>query len=345
MKEVSRLALLWLFFCCFILSVFGAETPADPGERWVKKSQQPNLKPYEVEAYKQLARVHLCQFQQWNNRGAISILSFEKESKEPMDVLHAMGLKVLPVLSEALSDDTPSQTVTTVRRSDKHVWKVNELVARLIRRLADREFVIGEWGPGKSVSDISHYPELTDKFQQLILKWYAENKDRTEEERKIADLESNLRNRLDAMIWLGKHQSRQAAPAIAKRIEQILDGDVVSSSTQAELAEASLALGRIGDVSARPAVKKACDHLSYWIYMSYRPIEQGRSGHGSSQIANLFQAYHGMSLLGQKQEALTELERLFRKYGQEIEGFTREDYEKLLKEAENWKAAGGVPDQ
>jgi hypothetical protein len=253
-----------------------------------------------------------------------------------MDILHAMGLKILPILSEAISDDTPSGTVTVCRRSKERVWKVNELVARLIRRLADREFVIGEWGEGVSLSDIGEHPDLQTQFKELVLTWYEQNKDRTNDERKIADLQSNLRNRLDAMIWLGNHKTTKATPAIAARIEKILSDKTVSSSTHAELAEASLSLGRIGDASALPSVTKACKHLSYWIYMSYRPIEQGRSGTGSNQRVNLFKAYHGMALLGRKQQALTDLKRLLREYGKEMEDHSRKEYETLIKKAEGW---------
>jgi hypothetical protein len=254
-----------------------------------------------------------------------------------MDILHAMGLKVLPILSEAISDDTPSGTVTVSRRSSKRVWKVNELIARLIRRLADRQFVIGEWGEGVSLSDIGEHPELQAQFKELVLTWYEQNQDKTNEERKIADLQSNLRNRLDAMIWLGTHKSAHAIPFIAARIEKFLSDKTVSSSTHAELAEASLSLGRIGDVSTLPSVTKACEHLSYWIYMSYRPTGQGRSGTGSNQRVNLFKAYHGMALLGEKRQALTELRRLLQEYGKEMEDHDQREYEQLLKEAERWE--------
>lgn len=81
---------------------------------------------------------------------------------------------------------------------------------------------------------------------------------------------------------------------------------------------------------------KACKHLSYWFYMSYRPREIGRSATGSNQGIDLFHAYHGMALLGYKQEALAELERLLREYGTEMEGHARDEYEVLLEKANGW---------
>jgi len=327
MKTTCKFALLWFSSFCFLASLSGAEAKFNSSEHWIKRSQQQNLERFQVKAYAQLASIHKCHFKQWDYRGSIYILSFDKKSKQPMDILHAMGLKVLPILAEALSDESPSQTVTNVRRSRKRVWKVNELVARLIRRLADREFVIGEWGEEVSLSSIGQHPELAPAFQKLVRDWYTKNKGRSVEERKISDLQSNLCNRLDAMMWLGKHKSTKAVPSIVARIEKILGDKTVSSSTHSELAEASLSLGRIGAPSALSAVRKACEHLSYW---------QGRSSTGSHQEVTLFTAYHGMALLGKKQQALAELRRLLREYGKKMEDHSRKEYEKLLDNAKGW---------
>jgi len=318
-----------------ILPLLGVEPE---GERWSKKALQQDLEPFQVEVYQQLSRIHKCQLQQIDHRGSISILSFTKDkgSQTPLDILHSMGMKVLPILSEGLDDDTPSLTVTSSRWTEERVWKVNDLVARLICRITDREFVIGEWGGGFSLRNVGKHPELQAQFKERIMNWYDKNKSRTIEERKIADLQSNLRNRLDAIKWLGRHKSRLAAHNIVERIETILGGKEVSSSTQAELGEASIALGMIGDTAARPFVKEVCEHLSYWIYMKYRPIEQGRSGGGSQQIANLFRAYHGMALLDNKKQAIADLEGIWGKYNNEMEAYTRKEYEALLQKAKDW---------
>ena len=51
---------------------------------------------------------------------------------------------------------------------------------------------------------------------------------------------------------------------------------------------------------------------------------------------DLFRAYQGLALLGEKDEAVKELKRLFAAYGTEMEASTRKDYEKRLAEAKDW---------
>ena len=70
------------------------------------------------------------------------------DSKLPTDVLYTMGFDILPMLAEALDDETPTATVITQREGDfKQVklWKVNDFAALLIVRIAGRDFVIGEF--------------------------------------------------------------------------------------------------------------------------------------------------------------------------------------------------------
>ncbi|MCK4789424.1 MAG: hypothetical protein KAV87_37120 [Desulfobacteraceae bacterium] len=308
-----------------------------PGDRWIQKSQSKGLPALQKKAYQQLARVHLCKFTQFDHRGSFDILSWRKDSNEPMDLLYKMGVNVLPVLAGALSDQTPTRTITTNRWEEKRVWKVNELIAVLIRRIADRDFAIGEYPNDRRIVDIRHFSELAPGFATFVLKWYQENKDKTWEERKIADLESDVPpNRLGAIKWLGKHKVHGAIDHLIFHIDNILSGEVVSSSTHWEISAAAFALGQIGDSKGFEAVKRACDHLSYWIYMSYRPIEQGRSAKTSGQIYRLFRAYQGMALLGHKEQALGELNRLFQKYGKEMENGTRKEYKEWLQRASKW---------
>jgi hypothetical protein len=76
--------------------------------------------------------------------------------------------------------------------------------------------------------------------------------------------------------------------------------------------------------------------VSYTVYMCYRPSDQGRWGAGSSMNEDLFRAYQGLALLGEKDEAVKELKRLIAAYGTEMEASTRKDYEKRLTEAKDW---------
>lgn len=334
---MKKLIISYVCIVALLTSCEQAEPQAQSGARWTAKSELAGLSELQRNTYRELAKLHTCKFHQSNHRGAIN--PFLTQKPNPMANLLEFGLDVLPILVEALDDTTPSKTITTNRRG-VIVWKVNNLIVMLIRQLADREFIITREGEVKSLREATREkPELIPAFQELILRWYQQNKGRSIEERKIADLQSSLVNRLHAMTWLGKHKSMKATPHIIERIDRILNDEPVTSSSRTELAEASLALGSIGISSSLPVVKKACEHLSYWFYMSYRPIEQGRSGRDSGQIEDLFKTYHGMALLGNKKQALTELQRLLSEYGEEMESRARKEYIELLKNAEEWKEA------
>ena len=280
-----------------------AAVAGEPGERWTLRAQQPGLSPLRKKAYEQLAKVHTCRFESLTGRGSICVLSFNRTSDLPMDVLHSMGLDALPIIAEALADSTPTQTVVRTR-SRERTWAVNELVARLIRRLADREFVIGEWGPGVSVSDIGQHPELAQKFRSLVVSWHEENKNRSMRQRKIADLDSNLRNRLDAIRWLGRNSPKSITTILSSQIDNVLDGSEVSSSTQTELADAAEALGKTKDPRAVEPVRLVCDHLSYSVNRGW--------GIPENTLRKLFVAHHALAALGHKDEALDEQHRTIR---------------------------------
>jgi hypothetical protein len=319
-----------------VLLVYAAvAADRSPGERWETKARQAGITDIQRQAYKQLARVHECDFSRSGNVEGIDLSLFETaESPNPMIALRALGLDVLPILAEALDDDTPTKTVVDIdfRRGASRVshrfrvWKVNELVARLVPQIAHHEFVLGEWGPGVSLELVGSQSERIPEFRKQIIAWYEENRKRTAEERRIADLDSSLRNRLDAASWLGRQKSTKAVPSLSKRIEAILGSKDVSSSTERELAACSLALGLIGDAKAVPVVTKACDHLAYW----------SPRWAGSNALQNLFDAYHGLAMLDQKKEALAELKRVYREHGPTMEPHTRKDYETKLSEAAKW---------
>lgn len=245
-----------------------------------------------------------------------------------------MGVDVLPILAEALDDEAPTRTVTQLDTNAAHtrgwippvyVWKVNELVARLVRDIHQRKFVLGEWGDGVSLGQIGSHRNRIPEFQKQILQWYKENKDKTPEDRKIADLQSNLRNRLDAATWLGKKKSLKAVPALVKRVNTTLS-ERQSSSTAAELAEISLSIGRIGDAKGYAAVRKVCDSLSSWLPRFP----------ASGAIQELFEAYEGLAPLEHKKEALAELKQIYEKQGAKMEPARRAEYQAQLTAAAAW---------
>ena len=124
---------------------------------------------------------------------------------------------------------------------------------------------------------------------------------------------------------MGKKKSVKAVAPLTKQIEIVLDQHE-SSLTETELAEISLALGRIGDPQGLPAVKKACEHLSYWLPRSP----------GSGAVQDLFTAYHGLAMLGHKKEALAELKRIYKEFSPKMETQRTTEFEARLAEAANW---------
>ncbi len=208
----------------------------------------------------------------------MSIVGCEAESAWPSlrtrrtrSRLRNLGLDALPFLAEALDDQTQTKVITprgttlpntTSEGYKLTTWKVNELVAMVIQQIARRTFELGEWGDNASLSDINAYPNRIPELQKLVVEWYEENRGRTPEERYLADLRSEVfGTRLAAEMMLGWHKSVKAVTPLMRRVERIL-GSRQDSATQSELAEVSLALGRIGNSAAYPAVRKACDHLS-----------------------------------------------------------------------------------
>ena len=134
----------------------------------------------EFGAFEQIAQLHTVSLLAWNDRGSLQIPSFDSESKVPTDVLYRIGVDALPALAEALDDETPSETETNTRWEMK-VWKVNELAARLVWLIADRDFILetprlwvemssGAGGPHggrrrrESSRNRQHGPRLTDQL-------------------------------------------------------------------------------------------------------------------------------------------------------------------------------------
>jgi hypothetical protein len=300
-----------------------------PTNRWEAKAHKEDITDIQRKTYQQLARLHDFEGFQLDNWGTMDYLMVRRPN--PMINLREMGIRVLPMLVEALDDSTPSKTVTrsgssTTTPHRTHVWKVNELVARLIRDLTNHEFVLGDWQSGVSLYDVESHRDRIPEFQKEVLRWYKENKDKTPEDRKIAALDDNLHNRLDAARWLGKKKSIKAVPFLAKRVDAILRGKEESSSTQTELAEISLALGRIGDPKGLPVVQKACDHLSDVLPRSP----------GSSAVQELFTAFEGLALLGHKKDALAELNHIYSEFRPRMEILRKKEFEERLSEAEKW---------
>jgi RNA polymerase sigma factor (sigma-70 family) len=315
------------------------EPPVKELNRWEKRLRDKNLTAKERAAYEQLAKLHTVKLQQWDHRGSIAIPSLGPDSELPTDVLYRMGVDVLPVLAEALDDETPTATVTDNRGRDRKVWKVNELVGKLVWRIADRDFVVGEPNKEVSVRDVGDHPKAIPEIRKLVVDWHAKYASKTPAERRIADItDSWFRNRMDAVIWLGENKAKEGRRAIEARVDGYYDDPKrsIDSTSRAEMADCALALGQIGDQASLPQVRRVCEDMSYTVYMAYRPKEQGRWAVGSAMNQDLFRAYRGLTLLGKKNEAIKELNHLLTEYGAEMEESTRKDFEKSLAEAKGF---------
>jgi hypothetical protein len=318
-----------------VLSAVAPTTRAGngPGERYLRLASRQGISSFQEAAYVQLARLSSGDYSQWLEDHDFG----GKAADNPMARLFGMGLDVLPVLVKALDDGTPTKTATEVRPGRKRRWKANELVALLISRISDRVFAIVQGENEVDLGDVGTHPDLIPQFQKLVLAWYIKNAKKTLAERRIADVDSDvLRNRLDAIEWIGEHREKAGQKAILDRIDAIFAAKKASSSVDAELAACALALGRIGDKATTHAVRRICKHFSYWTYMSYRPLTEGRSGRYSSQDYYLFRAYQGLALLGAKDEALRELRRLYDAYSSEMEPGTRKEFQNCLEAADRW---------
>ena len=302
-----------------------AEPPAT--NPWAAKAQQSGISPLHRQAYQQLAKLHAFKSPEFDT----GVLLYDASRPNPMTVLRDMDVKVLPVLAEALSDDTPTKTVdvwyaTSSHRAGQkppiHVWKVNELAALLIRDITDEKFFVGEI----NLRNLESHRDRIPAFQQQILEWYQQNRKRTREERKIEKLNGDLQDRVDAAAWLGHWKSTKAIPFLIARADTLLREQRELHSSAVELAAVSAALGQIGDRRALPAVERVCNRLS-------SPF---RSWSDSRACDNSFSAFHALALLGHKKEALAELQRVYEKYGAKMEPAARAEYKKRLGEAENW---------
>ena len=311
-----------------LMALQGAATAADaPGQRYLDAASQRDVSLFKKKVYEQLARVH-------DSGYPLAITGFTRyslslrphvrtpangPSDDAIDVLYRMGFNVLPILAEALDDATPSRmpiydygkqsmigsgSLDTamdeeVRRATRiGEWKVNQLVGALIDAIADREFVIVRDKKEYAIRAIGDKPELVPEFKKLVLDWYAENAKRTPLERKIADVQSNVaRNRSSAIWWFGYNKEKAGRDAVAARMETILADSPTSSPHAGELAEGALTLGQLGDVASIDVVRRICRTLAHHVKVS------------NGMDDYLFTACEGLALLGEKDDAISELDQ------------------------------------
>jgi hypothetical protein len=308
--------------------------------RWTKKALQANLSPLQKAAYEQLGQVHLCKLLQCDIPGPPYELDCPApDSPKAVTHLYDMGLDVVPTLTEALDDTTMTKTVTSRHgevANEKH--QVNDIVVRLITRICERTFVLGaEPEPQQKVIDeVIGKPELAPQYQKVILQWYKENRAKTRLERKLADVDDGyFRNRFDAVEWLGAAKAAEGVPVIVKHLERMQAGKTTwrDSLEMAELSECSFALGQIGDKAGLATVQKVCQMFCTGWANPYQSL-------GSYEVYHLFEAYHGLALLGEKDAAVKELTRLYETYHSRMEVRSSEECKERLDKAAKWDSSG-----
>ena len=306
----------------FLASVHPATAEEDPGQRYLLAASKEGVSPLNKEVYKELAQLYRGRFAILEAYGDCSYFvppppldtSKLRPPHDAMAKIYNMGLDALPVLTEALDDSTPTKNVwhdphlLYSSRSVIGTWKVNDLVGMLICAITNRDFVIVEDGHEHTIRYIGRYigssPKLVPRFRKLVLDWYAQNAKRTQAQRWIADVGDEFtENRCHAIGCIGYKKEKAGQDAIIKNVDRILADNKHIDSSAYELAESALALGQLGDPGSLETVRRICRHLS--VVAEVNDLKTYSCFPG-----DLFRAYYGLSLLGKKDEAMDELERL-----------------------------------
>lgn len=299
----------------------------NPGARWLRKAKEPGISKMQRDVYEQLAKVHSAKL------GVIvpgGVIWAPGQKGDPLTAIYNMGFEAVPVLAEALEDDTPTRTILPDRNLNKEgsrPWRVCEAAEMLIRRLTCSDFALHNSGNEYRIWQIAEHPELAAQFRELVQNWYSKNGKKTAEQRQIEQVQDSvLQNRLSAVEWLGKHKVVEARDALLKRVDTIFSEKPVNSSQDSELSACALALGQLGDTEALGHVLKICNHLA----------EPVRWPNQHANVSNLFKAYQGWALLGDKDAALTKLRELHADYSGKMDQSVRDEYNKRLGAAEKW---------
>ena len=239
-----------------------------------------------------------------------------------------LGMDVLPKLTPYLRDTTFTDAYRIHGSGNKRRVRVNEYIIFAINHVSDHYF----FGPDQPLTEEKDVLEL----QHRIDVWWGKNKGKSLLDRKLEDVhDSHHYNRFAAYAWLAQAKSEQGRMVLEQRIDELLK-DGVDTLKQSEMATCAENLVKIANPKSIASVRRVCDHLSYWVYMSYRPIEEGRAGTGSQQISTLFSAYQALAKLGCKQEAISHLDELKRKFLKEMESRTQQEFLDYLEDAKKW---------
>jgi hypothetical protein len=296
---------------------------------WHHKAQEHGISPSRQFVCKQLARLPkgLGYITYWPD-----IDETNSNANDPLRLIYGVGMDALPTLVEALDDHTLTTVFTCdTQKGTERTWRINELASFLIRRITERYFMVQV--PGKSdISDlptvedidlmgVGDHPELIPQFKTIVLDWYAKSGKKPLVESKIEDLEGGWRNFSLAAKWLGEHKAREAVPALIRAVDRN-----VNEHDEDAASEAAFALGQIGDKDGLPAVRRAC---KFWLDGAVKRIQM--DSEYDSQY--LFSCFHGLAMLGEKDEALKDLRLLYDQERHRLSASGRQTFESLLERA------------
>jgi hypothetical protein len=255
--------------------------------------------------------------------GGFDVLFWELPPSAVSDLFN-LGMDAVPSLLPFLSDQSATELLAHRSHNLKyHALPVSYFARAIVGKITQHEFV-----PPKDDDQDS-----VEAYKRDILSWWERNHSKTLLERKLEEVNDPIHtNRFSAYRWLGSNKVKEARLLIECRISELLKGDV-DSLTQEEFAECANSLAEIGDRRSLSEVEKVCDHLSYWIYMTYRSSTEGRSAPDSGQLSPLFMAFGSMAKLGEREKAVTALVQIREKYLSQMEPSTQSEFLKGFEEA------------
>jgi hypothetical protein len=265
---------------------------------------------------------------------------FPPDDSAPVPQLIKYGMDVIPDLVPYLAD----KSLTQACRRHSGGWteraRVNGYIILVINRITEHNFYLPpELSDAARIVGATVDPAMPKDIEELqgqINAWWRKNRTRTLLDRKIDDVNDPIHeNRFSAYEWLGRTKAEAGRLPLERRIDSLLAGEV-NTLKQSEMAACAESLGRIGSIQSADIVRKVCDHLAYWVGMSFRPVSEGRAGLGSMQLSDLFKAHHALSYLGFKDEALSRLQELESKYYERMDQSTQQEFHRNLENARKW---------
>lgn len=234
--------------------------------------------------------------------------------------------QIIPYLTNRT--ETKSTVIINPHKSsgERRPFLLNEYIAKIIVRAADHDFYVASGDDiVLSLSDTVKDPVIIGWLQLQIKNWCLINGNSNLERRKIADVNDwSVHNRLDAYRWLGKSKSTKGRLPLERRVDFLVDAGSLNSLTRSELAVCAEALAEIGDRQSVAAVTRACNYArDYPEYSSF-------------SIRDLFQTYHALALLNERQAAWSELKLYSDKHLNGMETQAQREFKDQFKDSQNW---------